>query len=235
MWDTPSWYFEETQMNKEKKTLPLGVSQLAKEIKHLDNLGGKSNITSVMRGNWRKLGEHSDNDPLSCSWEAERVWGGFLKGGYEIIWGECCPVVGGIPLLETLVGSARGELWQVQISPLHWTLGLRGGGTPDNRRKGKAGECALGTGRKLRCYWWPVPCQSKCLWPSALDSSSSRLIPAPPGWLRPLNLGFEFRSASWERTKVRSHCVEPELNQTRLLFTTLWWAHQWGFNCIQVR
>lgn len=54
-------------MNKEKKTLHLGVSLLAKEIKHLYNLRGKSNITSVMRGNGRKLREHSDNDPLSCS------------------------------------------------------------------------------------------------------------------------------------------------------------------------
>lgn len=30
--------------------------------------------------------------------------------------------------------------------------GAGGGGAPDNRRKGKAGECALGTGRKLRRY-----------------------------------------------------------------------------------
>ena len=41
----------------------------------------------------------------------------------------------------------------------------------------------------------------------------------PPGGLRPLNVGFELRSASRERTKVGSHCVDHELK--RALFSLL--------------
>ena len=40
-------------MNKEKKTLHLGVSLLAKEIKHLDNLGGKRK-KELYKAQWEK-------------------------------------------------------------------------------------------------------------------------------------------------------------------------------------
>lgn len=79
----------------------------------------------------------------------------------------------------------------------------------------------------------PLPTQM----PMTLSSGllTQQIDPRPPGGLRLLNVGFEFKSASRERTKVGSHRVDHELNQTCLLFTTLWQAHQWGFNCIQVR
>ena len=79
-----------------------------------------------------------------------------------------------------------------------------GGGTPDNRHKGKARECALGTGRmsffsnrikaQVLLMTRPLPIQM----PMTLSSGllTQQIDPRPPSGLRPLNVGFEFRSAS---------------------------------------
>ena len=53
-------------MNKDKKTLPLGVSPLAKEIKHLQ-LRRKKQYYKCYERKLKEARKHSDNDPLSCS------------------------------------------------------------------------------------------------------------------------------------------------------------------------
>lgn len=145
MWHPILGTSEETKMSKEKKALPLGSSTLAVEIKHLDNLGGKSqHYKLTIRGNWRKPGEYSDNDPLSYSWKAKRIW--------EVLWnvdirspGQRLPWGGGQGGWDASPWdwwAQQGEDWCRYRSACYAeTWGLGKVGAPDNREEGKAEEC----------------------------------------------------------------------------------------------